>query len=133
MEVKKNKKAKILMIEDDLFYLKIYDEQLTNLGFEFIGAINGIEGMHKLLVERPDLVLLDLILPRENGFECLEKMKKNSETKNIPVLILSNLGQQSDIDAAMTLGAHDYLIKTDIRISDVVGKINQLLSKNKSF
>ena len=128
MEAEKTK-AKILMIEDDTFYLKIYEDQLSRLGFEFIAATNGIEGMHKLLAEKPDLVLLDLMLPQKNGFEWLEEVKKKEETKNTAVIVLSNLGQQSDIDAAMALGAVDYLVKTNVRMSDVVEKINRWLSK----
>lgn len=118
------------MIEDDTFYLKIYEDQLIRQGFEFVGATNGIEGMHKLLAEKPDLVLLDLMLPQENGFEWLEEVKKNDKTKDVVVIVLTNLGQQSDIDAAMALGAAEYIVKTNVRMSDVMEKINRYLSNN---
>lgn len=122
-------KAKILMIEDDTFYLKIYEDQLIRHGFEFIAATNGVEGMHKLMAEKPDLVLLDLMLPQQNGFEWLEEVKKNEKTKYVEVVVLTNLGQQSDIDTAMALGAADYIVKTNVRMSDVIDKVNRRLSE----
>lgn len=128
MEPQKTK-AKILMIEDDTFFLKVYEDQLTRQGYDFIAATNGIEGMHKILAEKPDLVLLDLMLPQENGFEWLEEVKKNEKIKDTVVVVLTNLGQQSDVDAAMALGAADYIVKTNVRMSDVLEKIKQRLSK----
>ena len=94
---------KILMIEDDKFLRKIYRDKLTRAGFDFIEATNGEEGLNKVISESPDLVLLDLILPRKNGFDVLIEMKRNKNTKNIPVIILSNLGQESDIKRGLGL------------------------------
>lgn len=126
---KKNRKSKILMIEDDIFLRKIYRDQLTQAGFEFIEATNGVEGLHKVITDNPDLILLDLMLPLKNGFDVLEELRTNPKTKNIPVIVLSNLSQRSDIQEALNLGAQDYLIKTDIRISEVVNKVNEWLLK----
>lgn len=124
-----NKKNKILMIEDDIFLRKLYRDQLTREGFEFVEATNGIEGLNKARSERPDLILLDLMLPRKNGFDVLEDLKGDKSTRDIPTLVLSNLGQESDIQEAMNLGAEAYLVKTDVRISEAVEKIKQILSK----
>lgn len=121
------KKTKILMIEDDKFLRKIYKNKLSKSGFEFVEAINGIEGLNKVLFEKPDLVLLDLILPRKNGFDVLIEMKRNPATKKIPVIILSNLGQETDIQRGLSLGAQDYLVKTDVSLSEVVNKVKENL------
>ena len=119
------------MIEDDRFLRKIYRDKLTREGFEFVEATNGIEGVNKVVSDLPDLVLLDLMLPRKNGFEVLIDMKRNKNTKNVPVIILSNLGQESDIKKGLDLGANDYLIKTEVSISDVVNKVLECLVKTK--
>lgn len=126
-----NKKPKILMIEDDRFLRKIYRDKLTREGFEFIEATNGVEGTNKIITELPDLILLDLMLPRKNGFDVLIDMKRNEKTKDIPVIIISNLGQESDVKRGLDLGANDYLIKTEVSISDVVNKVLEWLVKTK--
>jgi len=124
-----NQKQKILMVEDDRFLRKIYRDKLTRAGFEFIEATNGIEGTNKVISEKPDLVLLDLILPRKNGFDVLIDMKRNKNTKDIPVIILSNLGQESDVKRGLALGAQDYLVKTEVSLSEVVDKVKEWLIK----
>ena len=125
-----DKKIHILMVEDDAFFRKLYRDQLTSAGFEFSEAITGVEGLHKIMAEHPDLVLLDLMLPQKNGFDVLAEMRHNETTKNIPVIILSNLGQESDIKEGLDLGAQDYLVKTSVRLSDVIKKINAVLNKD---
>ena len=115
------------MIDEDRFLRKIYRNKFLNSGFEFIEATNGIEGLNKICSEKPDLVLLDIILPRKNGFDVLIEMKKNSVTKKIPVIIISNLGQESDIKRGLSFGAQDYLIKTDVGHSEVVDKVKEYL------
>lgn len=124
---------KILMIEDDIFLRKIYRDKLSRAGFDFIEATNGEEGINKVIFEKPDLVLLDLILPRKNGFDVLIEMKGDKSTKGIPVIILSNLGQESDIKRGLSLGAQDYLVKTDVSLSEVVDKVKEVLVKKSNF
>ena len=121
------KKPKILMIEEDHFLRKIYRDKLSRSGFEFLEATNGEEGLNKIIAEKPDVVLLDLILPRKNGFDVLVDMKSNKNTENIPVIILSNLGQESDIQRGLALGAKDYLVKTEVSLSGVVEKAKEQL------
>jgi len=123
------KKPKILMIEDNVYLLKIYRNKLTRAGFEFIEATNGEEGLNKVISEKPDLVLLDIILPRKSGFDILIEMKKKKATKNIPVVVLSILGQESDVKRGLALGAQDYLVKTNTSLSGVVKKIKEWLAK----
>jgi len=127
----KRTKPKILMIEEDRFLRKIYRNKLVSAGFEFIEATNGIEGLNKIIFEKPDLILLDIILPRKNGFDVLIDMKSNRNIKQIPVIILSNLGQESDIKRGLSLGALEYIVKTEVNLSEVVKKVKELLIKTK--
>jgi len=123
----KNKKNMILMIEDNMFLRKLYRDKLDRAGFGFIEATNGIEGINKTMTEKPDLVMLDLLLPRKNGFDVLAEIKQNKDTKGIPVIVLSNLAQEMDIKEAMKLGADGYLVKSEVRLSEVVDKIKKIL------
>jgi len=118
---------KILIVEDDMFVRKLYRDQFLKEGFLFIEATNGIEGLDRALSEKPDLILLDLMLPRKSGFDVLRDLKKNDETKNIPVIILSNLGQESDVDEVLSLGATDYFIKSGVRLSEVVNRVKAII------
>ncbi len=111
------------MIEEDRFLRKIYKNKLSLAGFEFVEATNGVEGLNKVISEKPDIVLLDLILPRKNGFDVLIEMKRSEQVKDIPVIILSNLGQVADVEKGLALGAQEYLVKPEVTLSDVVNKI----------
>ncbi len=124
-------KQKVLMIEEDHFLRKIYKNKLTLAGFDFIEAINGEEGLNKVMAEKPDVVLLDVILPIKNGFDVLMEIRKNNITKNIPVVILSNLAQESDIKRGLSLGAQDYLVKPEVTLSEVVNKVKENVFKVK--
>jgi DNA-binding response OmpR family regulator len=117
------KKPKILVVEDDQFLRKIYITKLTQENFDVLTAIDGEEALAAPKKETPDIILLDLILPKIDGFEVLRELKNNPETRNIPVIILSNLGQQSDIERGRKLGAIDYLVKSQFSINEVVNKI----------
>lgn len=125
-------KQKVLMIEDDHFLRKIYRDKLTRAGFEFIEATNGLEGINKIISEKPDLVLLDLILPRKNGFDVLIDMQRNKETRDIPVIILSNLGQESDVQKGLSLGAKDFLVKSEVSLSQAVEVVKEWAARKKS-
>lgn len=125
------KKQKILMIEEDYFLRKIYKNKLTSIGFEFIEATNGEEGLNKLISEKPDLVLLDLILPKKNGFDILIEIRKNKEIKDTLVIILSVLSQKSDIKRGLDFGAQEYLIKSEMSLSGVVDKVKYWAEKIK--
>ena len=118
---------KVLMIEDDIFLRKIYRDKLERSGFGFIEAINGEEGINKVNSEQPDIVLLDIILPKKNGFDVLRDIKNEQITAGIPVVILSNLGQEVDIKRGMALGANDYFVKTEVTLEEVVNRIKEWL------
>lgn len=123
------KKHKILIVEDDTFLVKMYLERLQDEGFAVAVASNGEEGLQKVETEKPDLILLDMIVPKMNGFDFLKNIKKDEQAKNIPVLILSNLGQDQDVKLGKELGAVDYLVKTNYSLKTVIEKIRANLPK----
>ncbi|MEK7520720.1 MAG: response regulator [Patescibacteria group bacterium] len=118
---------KILIIEDDQRLNKIYSIKLNQEGIETSIAVDGEEGWRKLTGEKPDLVLLDLMIPVKDGFAILEERAKNPELMKIPVLVLSNLGQDSDVERAKKLGASEYLVKANFSIQGIVDKIKEYL------
>ncbi len=124
-------KKKILVVEDDQFLIKVYKNKLEEEGFDVYLAVNGVEGIQKANEHMPDIILLDMMLPVKNGFEVLEDLKANDKTKDIPVMILSNLGQESDIEKGISLGAIDFLVKANYSINEVTDKIKDNLLKFK--
>jgi DNA-binding response OmpR family regulator len=122
-------KKKIVLAEDDRFISKAYSSGLTNEGFEITVAYDGNEAMVAITSAKPNLVLLDLVMPSKNGFEVLEELKLDKSLKKIPVLVLSNLGQESDIEKAKALGALDYLVKSNFSMKDVIEKVKFHLAK----
>ncbi len=125
-------KKKVLVIEDDKSMQGIYKTKLQQEGYEVIQALDGEEGVKKSKTEKPDLIILDLILPKIDGFEVLKKIKANKKTSGISVIILSNLGQKEDLEKGLALGADDYLIKAMHPITDVLLKIRKQLQKGKT-
>jgi len=119
--------AKILIVEDDRFLRELIARKLKNEGYEVAEAVDGEEGLKRIKEERPNLVLLDLILPGIDGFEVLEKAKKDPETAQIPVIILSNLGQREEVERGLKLGATDYLIKAHFTPGEIIEKIKNIL------
>lgn len=124
-----SKKHKILIAEDDKFISRAYGNGLQQAGYEVFTATTGVEAEEVVKKEKPDLILLDLIMPEKDGFELLRQVKKSKKLKDIPVLILSNLGQDSDIEKGKKLGAVDYLVKTDYSMQKVIDKIEFYLKK----
>ncbi|MCK4782049.1 response regulator [Candidatus Parcubacteria bacterium] len=118
---------KILIIEDDKFLRELIVRKLLGQGFEIAQAIDGEEGVKKAEEEKPDLVLLDLILPGIDGFEVLQQIKSKSSLIKVPVIILSNLGQEEDIEKGFKLGAVDYLIKAHFTPGEIIEKIEKYL------
>lgn len=117
----------VLVVEDTELLRRIYTDRLGMDGFRVLSASDGLEALSLLRTDTPDLILLDLIMPKMSGLEVLELVKKDPRLKNIPVLILSNLGQDSDIARGLEMGAVDYLIKNDARPDDISEKIRSIL------
>lgn len=128
-EQKKSSKPAIVLVEDDAFLAGMYVTKLNLEGFDVSLAADGEKGWKMIHEGRPDLVLLDVVLPKLSGLEVLAFMKKNAQTKNIPVIVLTNLGQRDDVTKGLALGANDYLIKAHFMPSEVVEKIKKYLSK----
>jgi DNA-binding response OmpR family regulator len=120
---------KILLVEDDKFISRAYMAGLSKAGFEVVLAYDGEEAINKLQTEKPNIILLDLMMPVKDGFETLKEIKANAKLKKIPVVILSNLGQDSDIEKSKSLGATDYLIKSDVSMKEVIEKVHFYLAK----
>lgn len=120
--------GKILFVDDDNFLRKVYQAELSERNYQVILAADGLEGLEKAQLENPDLIILDMIMPKKNGFEVLTELQRNPKTRSIPVIILSNLGQEDDKNKGIDLGAVDYLKKDSMTLDLLVEKINQYLN-----
>lgn len=119
---------KVLLIEDDHFISGMYNKKLLAEQFTVVLAFDGEEGIAKAQTEHPDIILLDIMLPKVDGWQVLQAIKSNPACKNIPVVLLTNLGTEEDIERGLQLGAVDYLIKAHFVPSEVVKKIRTILS-----
>lgn len=113
----------ILLVEDDPFLIDIYTTKFKECGFPIEVVSDGGQAMNRIKEKKPDLVLLDIVLPRHDGWDVLASMQENDIIKNVKVVILSNLGQKSDIDKAMSMGATKYLIKAHYTPSEIVDEV----------
>jgi DNA-binding response OmpR family regulator len=120
-------KPRILLVEDDTFLAGMYVTKLTMEHFQIELATDGEMGLAKAKEMMPDLILLDILLPKMNGFDVLRACKAVPGLKDVPVILLTNLGQKSDVTQGLDLGAADYLIKAHFMPSEVVEKIKKLL------
>lgn len=120
---------KILFIEDESALQKTFGDILKQGGYEMISALDGEIGFNLAKTKKPDLILLDLVLPRMHGFEVLKKLKKEPETKEIPVIVLTNLEKMEDVEQAVKLGAVAYLVKAQYTIEEVIEKIKKAIKE----
>lgn len=118
-------KKKILIIEDDRSLQNALVEMMDQGNYETVSAFDGEEGLQKALSEKPDLILLDIILPKKDGYEVLSEIKKNESIKNIPVLILTNLEEVDNVQKALDLGATTFMVKSDFSLKDVLDKVRE--------
>ncbi|MEK7209206.1 MAG: response regulator [Patescibacteria group bacterium] len=123
-----NKKT-VLIVEDDEFLRSLTAKRIEKEGYGVEVAVDGENAITVLETLKPDLILLDLLLPGKDGFEVLKKIRSNEAVKAVPVIIFSNLGQKEDIEKAKSLGVDDFLIKANFTLDDVVAKINKLIAK----
>ena len=119
----------ILFVEDESVLQKTFGEVLKQEGYEVISALDGQIGLRLAKEKKPDLILLDLILPKIHGFDVLKKLKEDKETQEIPVIVLTNLEGIGDVDKALELGATTYLVKAQYTLEEVVEKIKKALGK----
>ena len=120
-------KKNILVVEDDGFFMELISKKLFSKDFSVFSAKDGDDGFRKAIELKPDLILLDLLLPIMDGYEVLSAIKNNPETMSIPVIILSNLGSEEDINKAIKLGASDFLIKSQVDLDGIVSKIDSII------
>lgn len=124
-------KVHVLLVEDDVFLASIYQKKFEIDGFKVSMAENGEKGLLDAKKKKPDVILLDILLPKLDGFAVLEQLKADPLTKNIPVILLTNLGQKDDVEKGLQAGAADYLIKAHFKPSEVVDKVNKVLKGAK--
>lgn len=118
---------KILFIEDEPTLQKSLEKALKERGYRLFSALDGEAGLMVAKKELPDLILLDLILPKKDGFEVLEELKAGEKTAKIPIMILTNLEGSQDVERALALGATTYLVKANYELEDVVAKVEKIL------
>tara|TARA_B100001964_G_scaffold229788_1_gene282515 strand:- start:982 stop:1362 length:381 start_codon:yes stop_codon:yes gene_type:complete len=124
-----DKKIKILLVEDEEMLANMYETKFKNEGFDIEKALNGEDGLKKAKEMLPDFILLDIIMPKMDGFAVLKSLKKDEKTKNIPVMLLTNLGQEEDIQRGEELGGVGYLVKANTTPADVVDAVKNKLNK----
>lgn len=114
---------KILLVEDEIIMINLLEKKLTQEGYDVKIATNGEEALKMMREEKPDIILLDIIMPKMGGFEVMEEMGKDPDLSDIPVVIISNSGQPVELDKAKELGAKDWLIKTEFDPQEVLDKV----------
>lgn len=124
-------KVKILLIEDEEMLANMYEVKFQNEGFDIIKALDGAAGLELSKTTSPDLVLLDVIMPKMDGFSVLRAMREDPKTKDLPVLLLTNLGQDEDVAKGKELGAIGYLVKANVTPAEVVESVKRELAKLK--
>jgi len=122
------KEAKILLVDDDAFLLGIYKKKFELEGFKVTTAHNGEEALEEVARRRPHIIMMDVLMPKLDGFATLEALKADEQTASIPVVLLTNLGQKEDVEKGFALGAEDYLIKTHFKPSELVHKVKTILN-----
>lgn len=129
---KKDPEARILVVEDDQFLRDLLKTKLEKENFEVFTAIDGPGGIEKIISVKPDVMLLDIILPGIDGFEVLKRIRTNADPKvaKTPIILLSNLGQEADIEKGRALGANNYLIKSNFTIDEIIEKLRALLAES---
>jgi CheY-like chemotaxis protein len=120
---------KILLIEDEEIIISLLQKKLTREGYEVSAAKDGEEGLRAMRETEPDVILLDIIMPKMGGLEVLEEMNKDPNLKKIPVIVISNSGQPVELDQAQRLGAKDWLVKTQFDPKEVLEKVIKQIGK----
>jgi len=125
--IQENKKPLVLAVEDDVFIASVHQKKLAKEGFEVVLAVNGKEAIEFVQKRKPDIILLDLIMPIKDGFETLKELKADPNSKDIKVIILSNLSQEEDRQRVLEMGAVDYVVKADVSFREIIEVIKKYL------
>lgn len=124
-------KKKILIVDDELSISELLSDTISQYGFECLTARNGLEGLHVILMENPDLILLDLRMPEMDGLTMLQKLREKGTAKNIPVIILSTVNDEKSVSEAMEYGVSNFIEKSNWNVSELVGRIRESLEGKK--
>ena len=122
-----DKKYKILIADDDPFISEIYTLRFQEIGFEVDAAADGKTTLIKARKEKPDIILLDIVIPSTGGFEILQQLRKDANAEQLKIILLTDLGQKEDVEQGLKLGANDYIIKAHFTPSEVVDKVKSIL------
>jgi len=122
-----DQKYNILLIEDEEMLANMYETKFKNDGYNLVKALDGETGLKLAQENKPDIILLDIIMPKLDGFSVLKKLKEIDKLKNVPVILLTNLGQDEDIKKGQALGSAGYLVKANLTPAEVVAKVKELL------
>ena len=120
-------KKKILVVEDDKILQEVIKKSLTEAKFNVVTADDGEDGLKKVNLEKPDLILLDLLMPKKTGWTVLKELKEDENTKDIPVLVLTVHTTNTSIAECTSLGAKGYLIKSEYTLDEIIEKINKII------
>lgn len=120
--------SKVLIVEDEQTLLKTIEFAVKDKGYETLTAMDGEEASRIIKEEKPDAILLDILLPKKNGLDVLKEMKDDEETADIPVLLLTNLSDEESISQGVALGARGYFVKADMSLDEVAEKVGELLA-----
>ena len=127
-----NPNIKVLIVDDDVFLLDMYSIKFKESGFSVEIAKNGEDALAKAKSLNPDIILLDIVMPKMDGFDVLREIKQNNIAPNAVIFILTNLGQKEDVDRGLKLGANDYIVKAHFTPSEVVAKVRSFLGPRQS-
>lgn len=125
-------KGKVLLVEDDPMVVRMYERKFKKDGFNVTIAYNGFDGLAALKNERPDIILLDIMMPKMNGLEVLKQIKADPQYKDLPVVMLTNLGDRAeDIERCKGFGAEDYWVKVNIKLEDITSNIAKIIALHR--
>lgn len=128
--INKTPKKTVMIVEDDTFLLNIYATKFEGENYNVVAVEDGAKGLEVLTQKKPDIILLDILMPHIDGFKFLKRIKSAIETKTIPVILLTNLSQREDIEKGLAMGANEYLIKAHFMPSEVVERVQRLISSS---
>ena len=121
---------KVVILEDDEILQQALTIELSSAGYEVLGALDGESGMDIIRAEKPDLILLDIMMPKLDGYGVLDELEKDQELARIPVIVLTNLGQDEDKDKALEKGADDFFVKSDTELEKLSQKVSEYIGKS---
>jgi DNA-binding response OmpR family regulator len=125
-----DEKSTILLVEDDTFLVDMYSRKFADYGYAVITASNGKQALEHIKTKKPNIILMDVVMPEMDGFETLKAIKSDASMKDVPVIMLTNLGQKEEVEKALQMGASDYLIKAHFTPTEVANKVKEFIASH---